>query len=184
MQFFNWLQSKMKSMSEADALELVEMKKARNRNCKLSHKSPQYFKKLFEENQFEIIKNRELCEDGSIVWDGSYQGMIEVGDEDDEFFFEIYLELLSNIIDPKLIATAENVVDNVIELDDAARSISDDHEYDERLAYISIDQSEIRFAYWATTVNTEWDVVFTIDNFHKFKCLGIPDHQNPGEFII
>lgn len=79
----------------------------------------------------------------------------EVPIESGDLNFEIWFPLENGAVPNRHIETANSVLAQIVEMDDAARSIESSFDHDEELAYITIDDSEVRFRYFATTVNTE-----------------------------
>ena len=100
-----------------------------------------------------------------------------MGSETSDLFFEIYINTKKEEIPQTLLDLARELILEIVELDSTARSIGGDHGENERLAYISLSCNQARFTYWATSFNTEWDVVFKKLGSSSWACLGIPDHK-------
>lgn len=110
----------------------------------------------------------ELCR--RFGW--SDQASAKVGEGDLEF--DIYMNAVNGVVAPDQLKTARSVLSQIVEMDDAARAISTDLDHDEVLARIKlIDAKKVRFRYFATAVNTEWDVDFTLNTNGAWECAGI-----------
>jgi hypothetical protein len=75
------------------------------------------------------------------------------------------------------LSAARSALSQLAEMDDAARALptglSYDLDHDEVLAMIKVhDESTLTFRYFATTVNTEWDVRFSRDASGVWLCRG------------
>ena len=134
-----------------------------------------HYDRLYANGCFEITEDTDPLDlEGKFT----HQAHLKMGDEADDRFFEIYINLESNVLPPMMSERARLVAENVVAMDAAARSIPDDFDDSERLAYIHIRRADVKFRYWANTVNTEWDVVFNVDQSGHWQCLGIPKWQD------
>lgn len=111
-----------------------------------------------------------------------HHAVARIGAEEDERQFDIIFIARDGAVDAASIAVATEVLQNVVEMDDAARSLEPDMQgdealdHDERLARILIRRDQIRFRYFATTLNSEWNVAFERNADGAWTCLGIaPD---------
>ena len=120
---------------------------------------------------------------GHWIWTREFEAFLEVGQDDHETHFELYVDKVDEIATKNLRDLPRSLISKVIEMDTAARSIRSDIDYNEELAAITIHQADIYFRYWATTVNTEWDVVFQFKNEKEWTCLGIPIPNKPGKYF-
>ncbi|HEX8902166.1 hypothetical protein [Vitreimonas sp.] len=88
--------------------------------------------------------------------------------------FDIYMNAANGVVAPDQLDAARSVLSQIVEIDDAARAIPTDLDHDEVLARIKlIDANKVRFRYFATAVNTEWDVDFTLNANGAWECAGI-----------
>lgn len=92
-----------------------------------------------------------------------------------ELTFEIYLPVKGGVASPDGVQLARGALARIVELDDVARAIEDSIESDEELAYVTVGDGdgEVALHYYATTVNSEWDVVFRVDDSGRWICDGI-----------
>ena len=90
-----------------------------------------------------------------------------------ELGFEIYLPVQGGVASPDGVRLAREALARIVELDDIARAIEDSIESDEELAYVTVGDGEVAMHYYATTVNSEWDVVFRRDGSGRWICDGI-----------
>ncbi len=103
------------------------------------------------------------------------QAVVSIGDGDMQF--DILMDVSNGKpIEPQFEA-ARSVLSQLIEMDDTARELptglSDELDHDEVLARIKMqDESTAIFRYFATTVNTEWDVKFSRELNGKWRCQG------------
>ncbi len=143
----------------------------------------------FDENIFELYPEREegnyaLIDGKEVLVPESYKGISYylfhrrehvswyLGDEDNGFEIIIYTDKGS--IPKKTISLIKPTLKILHELDSIARSEPDDFDHKEELAYITIDENIVILCYYATTVNTEWDVVFEcIPGGLKIKSIGL-----------
>jgi hypothetical protein len=110
----------------------------------------------------------ELCR--RFGW--SDQASAKVGEGDLEF--DVYMNAANGVVAPDQLEAARSVLSQIVEMDDTARSIPTDLDHDEVLARVKlIDVNKVRFRYFATTVNTEWDVDFTLNVNGAWECAGI-----------
>lgn len=80
----------------------------------------------------------------------------------------------NGVVAPDQLKAARSVLSQIVEMDDAARAIPTNLDHDEVLARINlIDANKVRFRYFATAVNTEWDVDFTLNANGVWECAGI-----------
>jgi len=100
------------------------------------------------------------------------QGFVKIDADDLEF--EIYLEAANSAVFPEVLQLAKDVLLQIVEMDEIARSRPMDFDYEEHLAYVNITRSEIELHYFASTVNTEWGAYFVRDanGTFQFDCLG------------
>ncbi len=104
-----------------------------------------------------------------------------IGKDGDERQFDIVLVATDGAVEQASIATAKALLAQIVEMDDAARALEPyiqdgkplDH--DEVLARVVIQGDDVRFRYFATTVNTEWDVDFERMPSGDWVCRGISD---------
>jgi hypothetical protein len=87
--------------------------------------------------------------------------------------FEIYLPVKDGVASPEGLELAREILARIVELDDIARTIEDVIDSDEELAYVTVGDGEVALHYYATTVNSEWDVVFRLDDSGRWICDGI-----------
>lgn len=105
--------------------------------------------------------------------------VLTIGNDDDDRQFDIIFIAENDTVEADSIVAAKEVLAQIVEMDDAARALDPyiqdgkalDH--DEVLARVEILREEIRFGYFATTLNTEWDVAFDRNASGKWVCLGI-----------
>lgn len=102
-----------------------------------------------------------------------------IGEEEDERQFDIIFIVRDGGVDAASIIVATEVLRNIVEMDEAARSLDPDVQdgdaldHDERLARILIRNDQVRFRYFATTLNSEWDVAFERAADGAWRCRGI-----------
>lgn len=102
----------------------------------------------------------------------SDQQSAKVGEGD--LAFDIYMNAANGVVAPDQLKAARSILSQIVEMDDAARAIPTDLDHDEVLARIKlIDANNVRFRYFATAVNTEWDVSFTLNANGAWECTGI-----------
>jgi hypothetical protein len=87
------------------------------------------------------------------------------GDGEGDLDFEILMPTEEGCVPERLVSRARSVLSHVVEMDDAARIAHDADpdpiDLDEVLAYVVIRDAYVVLHYFATTMNTEWDVYFT-----------------------
>ncbi|MBM3966025.1 MAG: hypothetical protein FJ308_13325 [Planctomycetes bacterium] len=90
--------------------------------------------------------------------------------------FSISVPCTGRNITPKQISDMKFVLDNIVAMDcESRRQISEPETvYDECLAYVEIENSEVHLHYFANTMNTEWGAYFLLgtDGDWKFQTLG------------
>lgn len=149
----------------------------------LSANSTAHYLKLFDEADFRVTKKLEGNDTAEIQWTGRFEAVLEIGQQTDDISFEICADVEGPSVPNDVRELARSVVSSIIEMDHAARSIPDVSGHSEHLASVQLAHNEVRFCYWATTVNTEWDVVFEFNAPDNWRCIGIPDWRNPGTYI-
>lgn len=102
-----------------------------------------------------------------------------IGDDHDERQFDIILKAEDGGVDQHSVEAARSVLSQITEMDEDARSLEPnildggELDHDEVLARVVILGDEVRFRYFATTLNTEWDVAFDRGADGKWVCRGI-----------
>ena len=139
-----------------------------NDDFRLSANPPSWYLELFDAAKFRIIES---------------EAVLGIGDEADDTHFEVYVDVEDNSLPEEVYKRARLAISHIVEMDSRARLIDGRWEHNEHLGFIKLDKNEVRLRYWATSVNTEWDVVFKFDDQDQLTCLGIPDWQNPGSYI-
>lgn len=102
-----------------------------------------------------------------------------IGVDENDPQFDIIFIVKDGLVPAASIATAKEILAQIVEMDDAARSLEPyvqggkaiDH--DEVLARVVVLGDEVRFRYFATTVNTEWDVLSERQPSGNWVCRGI-----------
>lgn len=150
---------------------------------RLSANKPSYYLNLFDAAEFQISKKSDENTDTDIDHAYDYEAVLRVGEETSGLSFEIYIELQDAFLTTEIFERARSAVSNIVDMDITARAIGNNNRENEQLAYITLIDDMIRLRYWATTFNTEWDVVFKTNDANELVCLGIPDWRNPGLFI-
>jgi hypothetical protein len=105
-------------------------------------------------------------------------GIAELGEGD--LAFEIYLPVVNGEVPSAHFNAARSMLSQIVRMDDAARAIPSDFDHDELLACIQMhDVNDVSLRYFATTVNTEWDVRFRLGADGVWRCQGIvpPNHH-------
>jgi len=143
----------------------------------------------FDENIYELYdateEGRYAVIDGKqVLVDNSYKGTClylhhhpgyaswYIGEGENSLEIIIYTE--RGDIPEKALSLIKPTLKILHELDCIARSEPDDFDHKEELAYITIYENSVVLCYWATTVNTEWNVVFEcIDGGLKLKSIGL-----------
>lgn len=134
-----------------------------------------HYLSLFDENAIKL-KNTGYPERTS----GFRPAVATIGKDGDERQFDIVLAATDGMVEQTSIATAKDVLAQIVEMDDAARALDpyiqdgEPLDHDEVLARVVIQGDDVRFRYFATTVNTEWDVVFERTPSGDWVCRGIP----------
>jgi hypothetical protein len=109
-------------------------------------------------------------------------GVAELSEGDLEF--EIYMPVIDGEVPTAYLDAARSMLSQIVQMDDAARAIPSDFDHDERLACIMMhDVHGVNLRYFATTVNTEWDVRFTLGADGVWHCGGIvpPKQYHPPQ---
>jgi hypothetical protein len=102
-----------------------------------------------------------------------------IGGDDDDRQFDVILKVRDGAVDHQSVDAARSVLSQITEMDEAARSLEPyivdgkELDHDEVLARVVILGDEVRFRYFATTLNTEWDVAFDRGADGKWVCRGI-----------
>lgn len=88
--------------------------------------------------------------------------------------FDIYFPLEDGNLSSTSIQLAKEILSLLPLLDGKARRLESSFDYEEHLAYVIIQPSEIRLHYFASTVNTEWSAYFkkAEDGSWQFTGLG------------
>ncbi|MEE4315871.1 MAG: hypothetical protein V2I74_02705 [Erythrobacter sp.] len=104
----------------------------------------------------------------------------------DPFYFTLSILREAGEPDENDMSLVGTVFDELIRMDDAARAIPCQYDENEELfeVEIDLDQRQVVFRYSSTLWNTEWTVHFRSDESGAWVCLGIPDWQSPGRYII
>ena len=99
-------------------------------------------------------------------------GVAELGEG--ELAFDIYMPEIDGEVPSAYLDAARTMLSKILQMDDAARAITSDFDHDERLACIRMhDVNDVSLRYFATTVNTEWDVGFRLGADGVWRCQGI-----------
>lgn len=102
-----------------------------------------------------------------------------IGGDESEWQFDIIFAVQDGAVQPASITAAKKILSQIVEMDDAARSLEPylhdgkELDHDEVLARVQILDDEVRLRYFASTVNTEWDVAFGRDANGNWICRGI-----------
>lgn len=89
--------------------------------------------------------------------------------------FSISVPTQESRITQKQIGEMKFVLENIVAMDcESRRHVKSKTNYDECLAYVEIENSEVHLHYLANTVNTEWGAYFLLrgDNKWEFDSLG------------
>ena len=89
--------------------------------------------------------------------------------------FSISVPCAAQNITPKQISDMKYVLDNIVAMDsESRRHVDTETVYDECLAYVEIENSEVHLHYFANTMNTEWGACFLLaaDGNWQFESLG------------
>lgn len=99
------------------------------------------------------------------------RGVVEINDG--RLDFEIHLRARNSVVAPSDIETAQRVLEQVAEMDSAARALPHrlgvDHE--EYLAYITIAPPKVVLRYCAGAFNTEWGAHFVPDKGGRYRLV-------------
>jgi len=155
---------------------------------RLSQLPPNYFLDSFEKTKIDI---RPFREGGHFRKRGKGYVRVETPTNDSRYFeplpeigfctvgegdfeIEIYFDSVNGQVSQHLIPIAREILKSLIELDSLARSQPDDFDNDELLAYINFSETEVKLHYFATTVNSEWSVLFkrTAPGIFEYVRLG------------
>lgn len=101
------------------------------------------------------------------------------------FYFYLSILLEKGELDASSFEFVRQVFDQLVTMDDAARSIPCQHDENEELMEVEIDL-DLRtcvLGYSSTLWNTEWGVHFKQAENGEWVCLGIPDWGSPCSFI-
>lgn len=179
--FFRWLFHKP-TQEEISAYrdDLLDQQ-----DYKLSKKTREYYITEYEKSSFKVTQRSQQFDRLSRSKNPSqkYEAHLEVGPTDDYFNFDVSLEFDEPIIPQTLLEKTAFIISRVIEMDHEARMIGLTSRENEQLFGINICDNEVRFEYASTMVNTEWDVVFEVNDTNQWTCIGIPDHRRPGHYI-
>jgi len=107
-------------------------------------------------------------------------GVAELGEGD--LAFDIYMPVIDGEVPSAYLDAARLMLSQIVQMDDAARAIPSDFDHDESLACIKLhDVNDVGLRYFATTVNTEWDVGFRLGADGVWRCQGIvpPKQYHP-----
>ena len=101
------------------------------------------------------------------------------------YYFGTSIRFDQDELDEEARAFVRAVAGELIAMDDAARAIPCEHDENEELFEVEIDPAEglVQFNYSSTLWNTEWAVHYHFDDEGEWKCLGMPDWRNPGQYI-
>lgn len=100
-------------------------------------------------------------------------------------YFGLSIQFDDDELDTDAQAFVTTVAGQLITMDDAARAIPCEHDENEELFEIEIDPAarRVQLNYSSTLWNTEWTVHYRFDDGDGWKCLGMPDWRNPGQYI-
>jgi len=126
----------------------------------------------YEAHDKQLVMVAEKTENSWFYMEQPETANLVIEVEDLEFSLEV--ESVDGVVPADIWKLTQEVMAQIVELDNFARSIPSDYDYEEHLAYVVISHKEIQLHYFASTVNTEWGVYFTRDELGKFhfKTMG------------
>jgi len=140
----------------------------------LSKHSSSYYLKQFREDRIEIqpardaglyaIVGGELVRAASGTSAGLHleaspgTGILTI--ETDRSSFDLCFPCEGRRVEARFIQVGREVLGQIVEMDDAARALSQQKNYREELAYVDLAVETVELHYFANTVNAEWSVFF------------------------